>query len=370
MIKVITVVGTRPEIIKLAPTIKELDKNFNHILVNTNQNSDFELNKIFFKQFKIREPNYNFKLDNKTQTSSISEILFKIEKVLINEKPDAFLVYGDTNTGLSAIAAKNLKIPIFHMEAGNRCYDQRVPEEVNRKIIDHISDLNMVISDQAKINLLNEGINQEFILKTGSHMEEVFLHYEQEIQSNKILNKLNLKKKNFFVVSLHRAETVDIDKNLIEILSSLNELHNEYKIPMVISCHPRTKKRLDMIKFKLHKKIKLYKPFNFFEYTKLQKESFCVLSDSGSVFEESFLNNFAALSIRKSHERIEGIEDGSIIMSGLKLKNIISSINLVTKNKNYKKNSDYFGGKVSYKICKYILSYIDKINEKIWLKKN
>ena len=363
--KILTVVGTRPEIIKLAPTIKKIDKYFEHILVNTNQNNDYELNRVFFEQFKIRKPDYNLNIKNKSQTSSISEILINVEKILNREKPDVFLVYGDTNSCLSVIAAKNRKIPIFHLEAGNRCFDQRVPEEINRKIIDHVSDINMVISDHAKINLMREGINQEFILKTGSHMEEVYGYYKKEIDKDKILQKLKIKKNKYFIVSLHRAETVDVKKNLYEITKSINEIQKKYKYPIIMSCHPRTKKRLQVNNIKLNKGIQILKPFNFFQYSKLQKNSFCVLSDSGSLFEEAFLQNFSALSIRKSHERIEGMEDGNIILCGLNFSDIENAIKIVKKNKINNKNSDYYGGNVSDKICKYILSYYNKVNEKI-----
>jgi UDP-N-acetylglucosamine 2-epimerase (non-hydrolysing) len=370
MIKIVTVFGTRPEIIKISVLIKELDKNFNHILVNTNQNSDPQLNKIFLKDFGIRDPNYDLNINNQNQTFAISDIMIKIRNVLIKEKPDVFLVYGDTNSAYSCLVAKELKIPIFHMEAGNRSYDQRIPEEINRKIIDHISDVNIVLSEHARNNLLKEGIDSSLILKSGSHMEEVLNKYKLKIKNSKIVSKLNLKKNNFFIASLHRAELVDNIDHVSQVISAFEEIIQIYNIPIVISTHPRLKKKLEEFNLnKKNKKIIFLKPFGFFDYINLCKNSYCVLSDSGSLFEESYLLKFPAVSVRQSHERMEGIETGCVIMSGYETSPIIDAIKIATTSRVNKGFCDYNGGDVSKKITKYIASYYQKINEKIWHKK-
>lgn len=369
MLKVVTVYGTRPELIKLSCLIKELDKNFKHIIINTNQNYNKELNQNFLKNFKIRKPDYNLNIKNIDSINAISEVIMKTNEILVKEKPDVFLVYGDTNSAYSALVAKKLKIPIFHMEAGNRSFDQRVPEEINRKLIDHLSDVNIVISEQARQNLIREGVNPEFILKSGSHMDEIFLNYKKEISASNILKRLKIKENNYFLASIHRAELVDSKIQAINLINSFKKVSKTFKKKVILSLHPRLKKNID--KFKINKNssyIAYSKPFNFFDYINLSLNSFCVLSDSGSLFEESYLLNYPAVSIRKSNERIEGIETGSTIMSGYDSNAIIESIK-VSRAMNYiNQRSDYNGGLVSQKICKFILSYYHKINEKIWYK--
>ncbi len=369
MIKILTVYGTRPELIKISCLIKELDKNFNHILVNTNQNFNDELNKNFLKDFKLRKPDYNLNIKNINSVDAISEVMVKINKILLKEKPDVFLIYGDTNSTYSALVAKNLKIPIFHMEAGNRSFDQRIPEEINRKLIDHLSDINIVISEQARQNLIREGINPEFILKSGSHMEEILTKYKKEINSSSILKKLKLKKDEYFLASIHRAEHVDSKEDTIKLIKSFKNIIKTFKKKIILSTHPRLKKNLNSFKInETIKDIEFLKPFNFFDYINLSKNSYCVLSDSGSLYEESFLLKYPAVSIRKSNERLEGIETGSVIMSGYQSDRIIKSIRLSKKMRFSNQHSDYNGGLVSEKITKFIISYYHKVNEKIWYK--
>ena len=369
MIKVLTVFGTRPEIIKISTLIEEIDKHFQQVLVNTNQNFDPNLNKIFLKELKIRNPDYNLDINNINQSVTIAEIIIKTREILIKEKPDIFLVYGDTNSAYASISAKELKIPIFHMEAGNRSYDQRIPEEINRKIIDHISDVNIVLSEQARNNLLKEGFDPKFILKSGSHMEEVLSKYKSSINKSSILKKLNLKKNSYFLVSLHRAEFVDNQKNINEIILTLKQIAEIYKLPIIISTHPRLKKRIKEFNIKIKKKnIIFLSPFGFFDYIKLCENSFCVISDSGSLYEESYLLKFPAVSVRKSHERIEGMETGSVVLSGYKENIIIQSIRIATQSKFTNTISDYNGGDVSKKIVKYMISYFHKVNEQVWFK--
>jgi len=368
--KVVTVFGTRPELIKLSRIIPALDKKFNHVLINTNQNSNYELNRIFLKELKIRKPDYNLKIKTTNHGIIISEIFKKIYPILKKENPKAFIIYGDTNSCLAAIIAKNLQIPIFHMEAGNRSFDQRVPEEINRKIIDHISDVNIVISENARHNLIREGIHPSMIIKTGSHMNEIFEFYKNKIDSSEVMIKLNLKKNSYFIVSVHRAETVDSKKSLLIINKTLSKIYEKFKLPILISTHPRTQEKLKKFKiFNKNKNIKFLKPFGFFDYTKLQQNAHCVISDSGSLFEESALLNFPAISIRKSQERMEGMEGTDIILSGLESENILNSIMFVKNKKVTNLVSDYYGGLVSNKLIKIILSYFHKVNEEIWHKR-
>jgi len=370
MIKILTVYGTRPELIKLSCIIKELDKNFKHILVNTNQNFNKDLNKNFLKNFKIRKPNYNLNIKNISNIDAISQVMMKIKKVLLKEKPDVFLIYGDTNSTYSALVAKSLKIPIFHMEAGNRSFDQRIPEEINRKLIDHLSDVNIVISEQARQNLTREGFNPEFILKSGSHMEEIFSKYKKEINNSKILTRLKLVKNQYFLASIHRAELVDSKEDTIKLIKSFEKIAKFFKKKIILSTHPRLEKNINKYKMKkINRNIELLKPFDFFDYINLSKNSYCVLSDSGSLYEESFLLKYPAVSIRKSNERLEGIETGSIIMSGYETDTIIKSIELSKKMTHTNDSSDYNGGIVSEKIIKFIISYYKKVNEKIWYKR-
>ena len=368
-----TIVGTRPELIKLSILLGELDRNTNHTLVHTGQNYDYELNEIFFKDLKIRIPDYFLNVAEKNVCDTIANIIKESDKIIRKIKPDAIILYGDTNSCLSVISAKKNQIPIFHMEAGNRCFDQRVPEEINRKIVDHLSDINFVLTEHARRYLIAEGLPQERIIKSGSHMFEVLNYFKENINQSKILNKLKLKKNKYFIFSIHREENVDESKNLKKILDVMNQLAIIYKIPLIVSTHPRTKKRIEKLNFSLNRKILFLKPFGFFDYVKLQQNAFCVLSDSGTVTEESSILKFPAVTIRNTHERPEGMDEGILVMSGLKTKNVLNAIELVTsfykRKVEFKIINDYDTKNVSKKIIKCIFSYIDYINENVWKKK-
>jgi len=372
--KVMTIVGTRPEIIKLSRVIDELDRLSNHILVHTGQNYDYELNEIFFKDLKIRKPDYFLNAAGNSTAETISKIIFESDKILDKEKPDAVLLYGDTNSCLSVISAKRRQIPIFHMEAGNRCFDQRVPEEINRKIVDHLSDINMPLTEHAKKYLIQEGIPAERIIKTGSCMKEILDFYNKDISKSKVIKDLKLQSNKYFLVSAHREENVDYKTNLKDLLDSLDALAEKYKLPIIFSTHPRTKDRIEKLKnkTKLNSLIKFMKPLGFFDYIKLQMSAFCVISDSGTITEESSILKFPAIMIRQAHERPEGMDEGTLIMSGLNKKRIIESINIVTKL--YKEGKvpniidDYNVDNVSQKVVKIIFSYIDYVNRNIWRK--
>jgi len=372
--KIMTIVGTRPEIIKLSRIINELDKYADHILVHTGQNYDYELNEIFFKDLKIRRPNHFLNAAGKTVAETISKIILESDKILEKEKPDAVLLYGDTNSCLSVISAKRKQIPIFHMEAGNRCFDQRVPEEINRKIVDHLSDINMPLTEHARNYLLAEGIDSDRIIKTGSCMKEILNYYKEEISKSKVINTLNLKSKKYFLVSAHREENVDYNNNLEALLNSLNSIAEKYNIPVIVSTHPRTKDRLKKFdkKIKMNSLIKFIKPLGFFDYIKLQSSSYCVISDSGTITEESSILKFPAIMIRQAHERPEGMDEGTLIMSGLKKDRIIESIDIVTKLYDDGKIpniiDDYNVDNVSQKVVKIIFSYIDYVNRNVWKK--
>jgi len=372
--KIVTIVGTRPEIIKLSRVIDELDRVSNHILIHTGQNYDYELNEVFFKDLKIRKPDYFLNAVGKSTAETISKIIFESDKILDKEKPDAVLLYGDTNSCLSVISAKRRQIPIFHMEAGNRCFDQRVPEEINRKIVDHLSDINMPLTEHARKYLIAEGIPAERIIKTGSCMKEILDFYKKDISKSKIINKLKLKSDKYFLVSAHREENVDYKANLTDLLGSLNTIAEKYKLPIIFSTHPRTKDRIEKLKgkAKLNSLIKFMKPLGFFDYIKLQTSAFCVISDSGTITEESSILKFPAIMIRQSHERPEGMDEGTLIMSGLNKKRIIESIDISTKL--YREGKmpniidDYNVDNVSQKVVKIIFSYIDYVNRNIWTK--
>ena len=373
MIKVITVIGTRPEIIKLSRVIYKLDKYFENILVHTGQNFDYELNKVFFDDLNVREPDYYLDSAKKTVGSTIGEIFKRIEPILVKEKPSAFLILGDTNSSLSAIIAKKLKIPIFHMEAGNRSFDERVPEEINRRIIDHIADINMPYSDISREYLVNEGINPEQIIKTGSPVYEVLNFYKGKIKKSKILKKLNLKKKKYFLFSLHREENVDDLNKLRNIKNIFAELIKKYNFEIIVSTHPRTKKSFDKLNFKNTNKIKFLKPFGFFEYIKLQLDAKCVMSDSGTITEESSILNFPALNLRETHERPEGMEEGSVMMVGMNEKLILNCLKILEDQYKLDKKilnnvGAYNVQNVSDKIIRIISSYIDYVDKFIWKK--
>jgi len=372
--KVMTIVGTRPEIIKLSRVISELDKFTNHVLVHTGQNYDYELNEIFFEELKIRKPNHFLEAVGKNPAETISKVIYESDIIIEKEKPDAILLYGDTNSCLSVISAKRKQVPIFHMEAGNRCFDQRVPEEINRKIVDHLSDINMPLTEHARNYLISEGIDASRIIKTGSCMKEILNFYNSDIDKSKILLELKLKSNKFFLVSIHREENVDYSSNLSSLLKSLNYIAEKYKFPVIVSTHPRTKDRINKLKtkIKLNSLIQFLKPLGFFDYIKLQKSSFCVISDSGTITEESSILKFPAIMIRQAHERPEGMDEATVIMSGIEKTRIEESINVVTQQfKNGilpKIIDDYNVENVSQKVVKIILSYIDYVNRNIWKK--
>ena len=372
--KVMTIVGTRPEIIKLSRIISELDKFTNHVLVHTGQNYDYELNEIFFKDLKIRKPNYFLNAVGKEAAETISKIIFESDKIIESEKPDAILLYGDTNSCLSVISAKRKQVPIFHMEAGNRCFDQRVPEEINRKIVDHLSDINMPLTEHARRYLIAEGIDPSTIIKVGSCMKEILSFYSKGIAYSKIKDELGVKEKKYFLVSAHREENVDYQKNLKSLLISLNSIAEKYKLPIIVSTHPRTKNRIEKMKDKIksNKLIKFIKPLGFFDYINLQQFSKCVISDSGTITEESSILKFPSIMIRQAHERPEGMDKGTLIMSGLDKNRILESMNVVIKQHESKTIpeiiDDYNVDNVSSKVVKIILSYIDYVNNTIWRK--
>ncbi len=372
--KVMTIVGTRPEIIKLSRVMAELDKFTKHIIVHTGQNYDYELNQIFFEQLEVRKPDYFLEAAGKTTAETIGNIIAKADEIIEKEKPDAVLLYGDTNSCLSIITAKRRHIPVFHMEAGNRSFDQRVPEDINRKIVDHLSDINMPLTEHARRYLIAEGIKAETIVKTGSSMKEVLAYYADKIEASDPLTDLKLKENKFFIVSAHREENIDSDENFTNFLKSLKAIAKKYKMPVIVSTHPRTRKKLEEMKIiELDKRIQFLKPMGFFEYIKLQLASFCVVSDSGTITEESSILNFPAIMIRQAHERPEGMDEGTIIMSGLEPKKVLEAIEVTTSQyqkepRAFKPVADYEVENVSKKVLRIILSYTDYINRTVWYK--
>ena len=374
MLKVMTIVGTRPEIIKLSRVMAELDKYTEHIIVHTGQNFDYELNEIFFKELHIRKPDYFLDAAGKNAAETIANVIQKSDALMETVKPDAVLLYGDTNSCLSVISAKRRKIPIFHMEAGNRCFDQRVPEEINRKIVDHLSDINMPLSEHARRYLLAEGLRPETVIKTGSPMTEVLLYHKDEIERNEVLEKEGLRKGEYFIVSTHREENVDSEKNFSDLLASLNAIVDKYQKKVIVSTHPRTRKKLESIGFvNSNPMIEFMKPFGFMEYVKLQQNAFCVISDSGTITEESSILHFPAITIRQAHERPEGMDEGTLIMSGLDSIRILESIEVVTRQYAEGKDvihsiPDYTADNVSKKVVRIILSYTDYVNRTVWHK--
>jgi len=372
-IKVMTVVGTRPEIIKLSQVIKELDIHVNHTIVHTGQNYDYELNELFFEQLGIRKPDIFLDAIKGTPSETIGDIIAKSDRVYKEIQPDALLIYGDTNSCLTVISAKKRKIPIFHMEAGNRCFDLRVPEETNRKIVDHLSDINLPLSEHARNYLLAEGIKPETVIKIGSPMMEVLNANMEKIKSSNILDTEGLKDKEYILISVHREENVDSEKNFSDFLDSIDAISKVYNLPIIISTHPRTRKKLEEIGYeKNNKLIRFSKPYGFHEYNKLQMNAFCVISDSGTITEESSILNLPAITIREAHERPEGMDEGTLIMSGLNKERIIESIEVVTsqhkEDRVTKIVSDYDVDNVSMKVLRIILSYVDYINRTVWHK--
>ena len=375
-LKVVTVVGTRPEIIRLSRVLSALDASeaVEHVIVHTGQNYDYELNQIFFEDLGLRKPDYFLEAAGKTATETVGNILIKIDPLLEELKPDAFLVLGDTNSCLCAIPAKKRQIPIFHMEAGNRCFDQRVPEETNRKIVDHTSDINLTYSDIAREYLLREGLPADRIIKTGSPMFEVLNHYLPEIEASDVLSKLNLEKGKFFVVSSHREENINSEKNFMGLIESLNAIADQYKMPIIVSTHPRTRNMIDAKKVEVRPEVQFLKPLGFHDYNALQMHSYSVLSDSGTISEESSILNFRALNIRDAHERPEAMEEASVMMVGLSPERIMQGLvqvqqQKVAKERNFRPVADYSMPNVSEKVVRIILSYVDYVNRVVWSKK-
>jgi len=330
--KVATIIGTRPEIIRLSRVMAALDKHFDHIIIHTGQNYDYELNEIFFNDLEIRKPDYFMNSAGKSAAETIGNIIAQADTLLSNEKPDALLVLGDTNSTLSVISAKRLKIPIFHMEAGNRCFDLRVPEEINRKIVDHISDINLTYSEHARRYLMAEGIKPETIMVTGSPMREVLEFYKIKIETSNIIEKMKLDLNKYFVVSAHREENIESETNFKDLIETLNVLAESYGMPIIVSTHPRTRKKLENLpsSVKLDQRISFLKPLGFLDYVRLQMDAFCVLSDSGTITEESSILNFPAVTIREAHERPEGMDEGVLIMCGLKEHRVMEAVKIVT----------------------------------------
>jgi UDP-N-acetylglucosamine 2-epimerase len=374
MLKVMTIVGTRPELIKMSRVLAEFDAHTQHVLVHTGQNFDYELNQVFFDDLGIRKPDYFLEAVGQNAAQTIARVIEKADAVLEREQPDAVLLYGDTNSCLAVIAAKRHKIPVFHMEAGNRCFDQRVPEELNRKVLDHLSDINLVLTEHARRYLLAEGIPADRIIKTGSHMQEVLEHYLPSIQQSGVLDRLGLQPQGYFLLSAHREENVDSPENLQDLLDTLQALVVQYDVPVIVSTHPRTKQRLEKLGLAhLDSRIQFLKPFGFFDYVKLQMSALCVLSDSGTITEEASLLNLPAITIRNAHERPEGMDDGVLIMSGLKTARVLDAVRVVLQQhkgtvRQFALVPDYAGGAVSKKVLRVVLSYVDFINRTVWSK--
>jgi len=373
-IKLFTVVGTRPEIIRLSRVISKFDKYFNHILIHTGQNYDYELDKIFFDDLEIRKPDYYLKTSKNNPINTIADIITKIDKLLKLHKPDVFFVLGDTNSSISVYPAKRRRIPIFHYEAGNRCFDERVPEEINRKIVDHVSDINLTYSEISKQYLISEGKDKDKVINIGSPMFEVINHYREKISKSLILKKLKLEKYKYFVMSVHREENIENNENFSKIIKILNYIPKKYNLPLIVTVHPRTRNKLKKNNHKFNKLINFLKPLSFSDYLKLQDNSFCVMSDSGTISEESSILNFPAINLRDSHERPEAMEEGTVIMAGLEINIIENSIKVLKNQKrgttrNIEIVKDYSYNNISEKIVRIVFSYINYINKKVWYKK-
>jgi UDP-N-acetylglucosamine 2-epimerase (non-hydrolysing) len=372
--KVLTILGTRPEIIKLSRVIAELDRHVDHVLVHTGQNFDYELNEIFFRDLGIRKPDHFLEVAGGTLADTIGNVIIRSDAVMEREKPDAFLILGDTNSCLSAIPAKRRKIPIFHMEAGNRSFDQRVPEEVNRKIIDHLSDINLTYTEHARRHLLREGLRPETVIKTGSPMREVIEHYQPGIVGSDVLSRLELSPREYFVVSAHREENVDDEGNFRDLIETLTALAGAHGKPVIVSTHPRTRKRLQERGIAVQDpRIRFLKPLGFFDYIKLQQHAVCVVSDSGTITEESSILGFPAVTIRQAHERPEGMDEGTLIMCGLRPENVLNAVEMVvaqTKEGDFpfRMVPDYEPRNVSKKVARIILSYVEYVNRTVWFR--
>lgn len=376
MLKVMTIIGTRPELIKMSRVIAEFDIHTQHILVHTGQNYDYELNQLFFEDLGIRKPDHFLEAVGDNTAQTIARVIEKSDAVMEKEKPDAVMLYGDTNSCLAVIAAKRRKIPVFHMEAGNRCFDQRVPEELNRKVLDHLSDINLVLTEHARRYLIAEGIRPETIIKTGSHMREVLDHYMPKIQMSDVLQRMGLEIGKFFIVSAHREENVDTPQNMLDMVDTLTALAVQYDVPVIVSTHPRTQKRLGGMDLgKLNPHIQFHKPFGFCDYVKLQLEALCVVSDSGTISEEGSLLNLPAVTIRNAHERPEGMDVGTLIMCGLKKERVLDAVRVIIAQHNrthrvMKSVQDYDSGAVSKQLLRVVLSYVDYVNRTVWSKPN
>lgn len=372
--KVLTIVGTRPELIKMSLVIDRLDRLTRHVLVHTGQNHDYELNEIFFEDLGIRRPDHFLNAAGRTPAETIAQILIAADKVIEQEQPEAILIYGDTNSGLAVIAAKRRKVPVFHMEAGNRCFDQRVPEELNRKVIDHLSDINMVLTEQARHYLLAEGLPAERIFKTGSHMAEVLAHFRPKIDASAVLEQLELQSDRYFLVSAHREENVDLPERLVALIQVLDCLAQEYGFPIVVSTHPRTRRRLaEVAQEALSPLVRFLPPFGFTDYVKLQLHAHCVLSDSGTITEEASLLDLPAVTLRDAHERPEGMDAGVLVMASLSPAKVMDAIRAVrdglSGGRRYAGSvADYRADSVSAKVVRIVLSYIDYVNRVVWFR--
>lgn len=372
MLKIMTIVGTRPELIKMSRVIAEFDRHTQHTLVHTGQNYDYELNQVFLEDLGIRVPDFFLDAVGKTVAATIGRIIDKADVVMGQVQPDAILLYGDTNSGLSVIAAKRRKIPVFHFEAGNRCFDQRVPEEINRKVLDHLSDINLVLTENSRRYLIAEGVRPETIIKTGSNMREVLDFNRDKINRSSILKKLNLTRGRYFVVSMHREENVDSPENLRELLSTLNAIASNYDFPVIVSTHPRTQKRISELNdVELDSRVRYLAPFGFSDYIKLQLEAKCVVSDSGTITEEASMLNLPAITIRNAHERPEGMDVGTLIMSGLKKHRVLDSIKVISDQHDSVKRiippiNDYENPSASKQILRVVMSYVDYVKRTVW----
>ena len=372
-LKLMTVVGTRPEIIRLSRVMAVCDKYFDHVLVHTGQNYDYELNEIFFTDLGIRKPDYFLEAAGKTGAETIGNVIIAVDKVLEEVQPEALLVLGDTNSCISVLPAKRRKIPTFHMEAGNRCFDMRVPEEINRRIVDHTADINLTYSTIARDYLLSEGLRPDQIIKTGSPMFEVLNFYRQKIEDSKVLTTLNLKENEYFVVSAHREENVNSDKNFLDMVDMLNAVAEQYQLPVIVSTHPRTRKRIEDMGVEFNPLIQLLKPLGFSDYNKLQLSAKATLSDSGTINEESSILNFPALNLRQAHERPEGMEEAAVMMVGLTAERVLQGLEILENQERGDKRSlrlveDYSMPNVAEKVARIILSYTDYVNRVVWKK--
>ncbi|MGW7774789.1 non-hydrolyzing UDP-N-acetylglucosamine 2-epimerase [Pseudomonas machongensis] len=370
-LKIVTVVGTRPEIIRLARVMTALDRHCDHVLVHTGQNYDYELNEIFFNDLGIRKPDHFLNAAGATGAETIGNVIIAVDRVLAEVQPEALLVLGDTNSCMAVLPAKRRKIPTFHMEAGNRCFDMRVPEEINRRIVDHTADINLTYSTIARDYLLREGLSPDMVIKTGSPMFEVLNHYRASIEGSDVLQRLGLEKGRFFVVSAHREENIEADRNFLKLVDVLNTVAEQYDMPVIVSTHPRTQKRVDALGIKFHANVRLLKPLGFTDYNKLQLESKAVLSDSGTINEESSILNFPALNLREAHERPEGMEEAAVMMTGLEVERVLQGLGLLESQprgeaRGLRRVEDYSMPNVSEKVVRIIHSYRDYVMRTVW----